>query len=126
MVYHNDFEKIYEADTFKAPISPSRWVSKAPACQEVTEITMSCGGGMGGSRWNEYVERTALEVLARETGCITVRRYTGEKVILNTRFIVMARQLTIASMVLDSTNPYFPGLHTYRVLVNDGHELKLI
>ena len=126
MKLHNDFEKIYNDVTFKRPIFPSYWVSEEPDYQEVTEITMSCGGGTGGSRWNEYVQRIELEELASKENCFIARRYTGELIVLNPSFIVMARQLTIASMVLDTTNPYNTGRHTYRVLVEDGHALKLI
>ena len=47
-IKHSKDGKIY------LPVSPSKYLSK-PKVSSVIVVKMSCGGGMGGSCWNEYL-----------------------------------------------------------------------
>lgn len=119
--------KFTNRDTLGLPRTPSRWVGE-PQYKPITSITMSCGGGMGGSKWHEYVER--VEEIPSNS-IITLKRIGGhgtyaEDIKVNTSFIVSAEDLTLVTIHLDSDNPHFRrGLFEYKVLVRDGHKVRL-
>lgn len=119
------FDKIYTDSFLPKPMTPSKWLGIS--YKPVTRIKMSCGGGMGGSSWYEYVERVPLDsIAAEEKRCIVFRTFDGENVLLNIAYMVKAEQFTVAMATLRSENPYFPkGDYTYCFLVEDGHELVL-
>jgi len=121
-----DFENVYEYDTMGLPMTPSCWDEKGVTYKEVTEIHMSAGGGIGGRYWKEYVERIDLEDLVQRSHLVT-KKWNGETIALNLKFMVEARQLTIASAVLHNRNTNFPtGAYTYNWLVEDGHKIELV
>ena len=121
------FDKIYDRPVFERPMSPSKWVG-SPTYLDITRLLMSCGGGMGGSRWYEYVERIDLdEIAARNRSHISVRTWDGRKLLINKSFIVNAEQLKIAFADLDSSNPHYPkGVYTYCLLLEDWHSIELV
>lgn len=121
-----NFEEVYEYNTKGRPMTPSYWDSEGVTYKEVTEIHMTAGGGMGGSYWHEYVERIDLEDLVQR-GYLVTKKWNGETIALNLKYMVKARQLTIASAVLHSQNENYPiGAYTYYWLVEDGHKIELV
>jgi len=122
------FDKLYESDVLKRPMTPSKWVTKDVYYQPITRIKMSCGGGIGGSTWYEYVDRIPLEALAAVgTGGMVFHTFDGKDVLLNMDYIVKAEQFTVACAVLNSENPNFPkGYWMFCYLVEDGHKITLI
>ena len=119
------FDKVYEYDTVGKPMTPSYWDKKGVTYKKVTEIHMSAGGGIGGSYWHEYVERIDLEDLVNRD-CLVTKTWNGKTIALNLKYMVKARQLTIASAVLHSQNYNYPkGAYTYNWLVEDGHKIRL-
>ena len=120
------FKSIYTESVLPKPMSPAYWVSGV-SYREITRIKMTCGGGMGGSVWYEYVNRIPLKDLASfDKMCMTVRRWDGKEILLNRSYMVKAEQFTIASAVLRSQNSNFPlGDYTYCFLVEDGHKITL-
>lgn len=122
-----NFDRVYTATTLPKPMSPASWI-KEVMYKKITRISMTCGGGLGGSHWFEYVERIPLEKLAADgSPLLIVRSWDSKEFLLNKSYMVKADELTIASAVLRSTNPYFPiGDYTYYYLVEDGHRLTLL
>lgn len=122
-----NFEEIYKPDYLKKPMTPSEWVGGV-SYLPVTRLKMTCGGGLGGSLWYEYVQRVSLEIFSIvQSPFVTLRTWDNKEVFLNKSYIVKAEQFVIASAVLNSRNPNFPmGEYTYCYLVEDGHKLSLV
>ena len=127
----NYFKYIYDKKEFGIPMTPSYWVSHKVKYTPITRLKMSCGGGLGGSQWFEYVERISLDELV---GCpnslIRVKAIDGgepKDKVINLRYMVDAEDFTVASMELNSQNPNFAkGKYTYRILLEDGHTINLV
>ena len=87
------------------PNTPSKFVGKAKVLK-VKKVKMTCGGGMGGASWDEYV------VDFPETpkcDLIKVTNYKGEKMTLNTRYVVKVTDSQIVIITTDSQNPHYYG-----------------
>ena len=122
---HNHFDKICEYEEIGRPMTPSWWDEGGVTYTPVTELEMTCGGGMGGAHWSEFIERIGLNELSTKD-VIVVKKWNGEQIMINMQYVVTAKQRTIASAVLHSKNPNYPqGKHTYNWLVRDGHEITL-
>ena len=82
-----------------APVSPCSLVSKKE--QEVYKFVMTCGGGMGGSRWDEYV---ITEDAIRPNSMLTCKDVaTGEEKIINSNYIVMSKKVRFVTVIWDTT-----------------------
>lgn len=79
------------------PKSPSAWVGE-PKYLPITRLKMSCGGGMGGSNWYEYVYR--LEKIPSNT-MLNVKRYDGKSFFVNTAYVVNAENYKLVITKLD-------------------------
>jgi len=128
--FKNYFGSIYKKDTFGIPMTPSRWVSHNVNYMPITRIKMSCGGGLGGAQWYEYVERIPFDTFMENCDrTIAVKAIDGNDIknkLINLRFMVSADEFTVATMKLNSQNPNFKkGIYIYRVLLEDGHKIKL-
>lgn len=121
-----NFDKLYTDRKLYKSMSPSSWVSDGVSYLPVTKLTMTCGGGLGGSRWAEFVKRIPIENIGCGGDFSVLESWDGKKFLINKFYLVRAEQLTIASAVLRSANPNHPkGDYTYYWLVEDGHELEL-
>lgn len=105
----------------------------------ITRLHLSCGGGMGGASWYEYVLQTdeARNLPANEI--ITVRRYDPKykyqckSIQINTRFVVDAEDFKIAVAKLDITNwkalqknaDVMDTIQTYYTLIDEDETLTL-
>ena len=84
------------------------YLTKTPAniidskIENVLRIKMSCGGGIGGSKWYETVKPTDII----PNSLITVETIEGETKLINTNFIVEAveKQLVIVTEVHQNSN----------------------
>lgn len=123
----NYFKSVYKRSTFGVPRTPSRWISKEMNYIPITRIGMSCGGGIGGSQWFEYVERIELSVLETyPSSLITVTTLDGKEKLINRDYVVDAEQFTVGWMLLNSQNPNFKkGNWLYRILLEDGQKVEL-
>lgn len=113
----------------KKDIEPSKWVG-CPEYMFITKLRMSCGGGIGGSSWYEYVER--LKDIPSNT-VIKVKRYDGKEIFINTSWLVEAEDYKLVKATLDISRweTYYPdkekeGIRSYYVLMDDDVELKLL
>ena len=91
------------------PNTPSKFVGKAKVIK-VNKITMTCGGGIGGSSWSEYIVDFPDNV---EQGLVKVTNYKGEKMTLNTRYVVKIADSQIVVIITDSQNPNFYGKKSF-------------
>ena len=111
-------------------VTPSSWLRK-PDYTPITRIRLSCGGGMGGSSWYEYIER--LENIPSNE-VIKVKRYDGKEIYINTSWVVMAEDFKLAEALLEVSEwEEFTGekisdngIKVYYVLLDDDAELELV
>ena len=121
-----DLKTIYDAPTLGKPMTPGNWVGREMKCIPVTMLSMSCGGGTGGSHWYEYIERIPLEDLCNGNR-IVVKTWDGKSKLINLNNVVTAEQLTIATAVYNSKNPNFEqGEYLVAKLTRDNHKIKLV
>lgn len=104
-------------NTIYLPCTPSNWVSE-PRYTQITRINLTSGGGMGGSRWTEYVTKTKSIIPN------TIQRFTrinGKKVKLNTSYITDAEDFILVSVDFDNRNPnaYHLGLNTLQYIMDE-------
>ena len=119
------FDQLFTRDSVGKPMTPGYWKSKEMTYMPITRLTMTSGGGLGGSRWNEYVKRVKLEDLTEGTR-VVFETWDGEEKLINLNNVVEAEYYTIAYGVYHSDNSnYKTGDYTYYYLVKDGHKIKI-
>lgn len=79
--------------------NPSSFVQKEEI-HDILKIKMTCGGGMGGSSWYEYVHDT--KELDGEIP-VWVTNYLGERIKLNPKFMVKINKISIVKVTEDIT-----------------------
>lgn len=108
--------------TIERPMTPSQWIDKD--YKKITRLLMSCGGGMGGIKWYEYVERE--DDIEPDSIQTFVDAITGKRKRLNTRFLVVADDFTLVIARLDNKNENYPlGETNYYYLTEDDVIIKL-
>ena len=91
------------------PNNPSKFIGKAKVIR-VKRVKMTCGGGIGGSCWDEYV------VDFPETpkhDLIKVTDYKGKKMTINTVYVVKVVDSQIVVITTDSKNPNYYGTKSF-------------
>ena len=113
--------------TVGLPKTPATWVGE-PTYTEIMRIKVTCGGGMGGSSWYEYVDRHDFKTVnVGGVEMVKYKRYNGEKVTLNPHYIVTIQNFTLFTAIYDSRNSNFDiGKYTLYYLVEDGRKIKLV
>lgn len=120
------FGYVYTKDTMGVPCTPGYWISDKVTYEPITMLRISCGGGIGGAQWCEYVKRISFEDLCNNEKII-VETVDGEKIWINTRWVVEAHQYNIAKAVYHSDNKdSYTGDNEFCRLVEEGHTIKLI
>lgn len=105
------------------PNTPSQFVGDAKIFK-VKKVLMTCGGGIGGSSWNEYIVDFP-ENFMFGNGMLNVTNYKGEKMILSVRYIVKISDSQIVGITTDSQNPTYSGVKTnyYETSIDDDVRL---
>ncbi len=93
------------------PNTPSQFIGKEKIIK-AKKVLMTCGGGMGGSKWNEYIVDFPDKIAPSNT-LIDVTNYLGEKIKLNIAYIVKVSDTQIVSIATDSSNPHYKGKFRY-------------
>lgn len=120
-----DLDTVYKDNCIGVPMTPGHWVSKSVEYTPITRLRMSCGGGIGGAQWFEYVNRVPLDELAEMKSAI-VTTWNGKRKLINMNYVVEAEKFTIAKAVYDSTNPNFQkGEYLVARLLEDGSVVSL-
>lgn len=105
------------------PLTPCSWVGK-PKVSKVLDITMSCGGGMGGCKWHEYVEDDSVK-----EGISNYKSIDGKVVCLNSRWIVKAEHRYIVRVTYVHNNGNFGetmGMRLESVFISDSNKVVLM
>ncbi len=127
MIVKDIFDKIETKTTIGKPLTPSTWIGE-PKYYPITRIKITCGGGMGGSSWYEYVDRIPLDKFEDFTGkMLRVKTVDGNEKLINPNYVVeVDSEITMICATLNSQNPHFEkGLYEYRFLYRDGIKVKL-
>lgn len=85
--------------------NPSSFVGKEEI-HNILKIKMSCGGGLGGSSWYEYIYDT---VALEGDSLVWVTNYLGEEIKLNPRFMVKVNRVSLVKVEEDITAWKFHG-----------------
>ena len=105
------------------PNTPSYFVGEVDI-RRVKKVKMTCGGGMGGSCWYEYILcDTMPENLSY--GLINVVNYRGEKITLNTSYIVKIEGKQVANIITNSQNPTYGGVKRFFYEIPCGETVEL-
>lgn len=99
------------------PNTPSHFVGDAKIFK-VKKVKMTCGGGMGGSLWYEYIVDFPEHF---GNGMLNVTNYKGEKMMLNIRYIVKVSDSQVVGITTDSQNSHYGGIKTnyYETPIDD-------
>jgi hypothetical protein len=84
--------------TFGYPVSPCTLIGSDE--KEISKVTISCGGGMGGSKWCEYGN---FEHLESNQLCGFKDAITGERRTINTAFVVEVETGKLVKVDWDTT-----------------------
>lgn len=94
------------------PHTPSKFIGEAEPI-EVKKIKMTCGGGIGGSVWDEYIQSYTFPENLPD-GLIKLTNFKGEEITLNTRYMVKITDSQIVGITVESKNHYIgEGLKKY-------------
>lgn len=110
------------------PFTPSEYVDSN--YYKVISIKMSCGGGMGGASWYEYIKadtpQKMKEIYSAITkgGIIKVVDYLGNTKYINTNYVVMTQEQSIYELTIENKgNTYYEiiegGKYIFRYLINE-------
>ncbi len=80
-----------------APCTPSNLVKRE--ISECYKVKMTCGGGMGGSVWDEYLKN---DIPAGETKIVIMKNIFGQTLRINTAYAVKSERVRIVSEVWDT------------------------
>ena len=72
------------------PCSPSKLIKRE--FFECYKVSMSCGGGIGGSQWYEYVKS---DIPLGEEKIVEVKNIFGDTIRINTRYAVMSKRMKV-------------------------------
>jgi len=100
------------------PCTPSKWIGE-PEYTKISRIGLTAGGGMGGSRWREYVEQTDKV----ESNIIQeFTRITGKKIKINTSYVTDIEDFILVTLKLDNRNPNVRhmGINTIQYIMDES------
>lgn len=106
--------------------TPSKWMGN-PEYVKITRLKMTCGGGLGGQSWYEYVYRQKIP--SNQIAAFT--RYDGKEIHINTSYVVEAEDFTQVKATLDISewcdvqHDHGERIREYYVLIDDGKTLTL-
>lgn len=87
------------------PRTPAEWIPGTVTYEDFLEIRMTAGGGMGGSKWYEYID---AELPLPSNQLVEVEDIEGNRKQINTAYVVTVEQVTVMFAKYESRNPYYP------------------
>ena len=103
------------------PKTPSYWIGE-PKYINAMEITITAGGGMGGSLWYEYV----LPDIIPSNEIVEFCDINNKKILINTRYIVSVREVTVVEFSTMCSNQNFyktPTVEKFRCQIPNGTKI---
>lgn len=127
MLKKDYLDKAYEGKVkMPYPMTPGYWVDDSPTYENVVRVRMTCGGGVGGAQWFEYMVGVALEDIA-DAKFFIFKDLNGKDVMINTSYIVEAKPFKIAKAVYHSDNHNFTkGNYVVRYLLDPNATAELV
>lgn len=104
------------------PCTPCKWTSEI-RYKKISKLLITYGGGMGGSKRIEYVERVKN---INNDSIQSFVRFDGKTIKYNTRYIVSIEDFTMVSIDYETTNQYHKPKGTLNFLVEDDVQVKTI
>ena len=86
------------------PKTPSRWLTETLELHKINKLTMSYGGGLGGSCETLYIKELPFAAFQPNTTVEVEIFGTGEKVLINTNFLVKVEKKKIGIGFYHSNN----------------------
>ena len=128
MLKRDSMDKVHEGRVeMTYPMTPGRWLDTEPKLIDVVRVRLSCGGGVGGSQWFEYLVNTTLDDIAKADRFMRVKNMDGKQVLVNVNFIVDAKPYKIAVARYHSDNPnYTKGDYFVRYLLDPNATAVLV
>ena len=124
-----DDDGLYTGDVLGFALGSCEWVGK-PKYTDAVQVTMSCGGGMGGSMWYYGLLDTTLDEIAEAISNNTtlVKMTTrGTKVCINPRYIVQAKPCTLIDRSFVTQHPDARGvMFHYCILTPQDHKVTFL
>ena len=122
-----DFEHIQKGTVMLSrQYTPSHWLNDGKTeTVKALKTTMTCGGGMGGSKWTIYIVGMTLDELANSEGFLIVNLYDDECRLINTANIVDATEVNIVSAYFHSDNYNFET-GTYKKSILTTTDAKVV
>ena len=111
MKIKENFDKIIEGTEVDigVPMTPGRWKKGSQESKDGMLITVTCGGGLGGSKWNEVIIDGQIPAWPDEKGGLcTLTRINGQRFLLNPKYIVNGEFVSIVSAVFVNENSNYP------------------
>jgi len=124
--YEYEF-KVYGKSTMGLPMTPSHWIGAE--YKPIKRIKVTCGGGMGGSVWFEYVDKDSVKTVdLYGVPMLSVMTWNGEKKIINPRYVVTVEDydLMTATFYNERNTNFRLGVHDVHVLVNPNRRVELV
>lgn len=106
------------------PKTPCEWVGK-PKVSKILDVLVSCGGGMGGAQWHEYITDKKVSGV----GLHDYKRIDGTKVSLNSRWVVKVDYVYLIRVNYKHYNTNFSstyGTTQELVFISDTDKVVLI
>ena len=108
--------KHLKGDKIYFPMGTSKWVDNQPTNERlVLEVTITAGGGMGGSRWTRLIKPQQVK-----DGLNWYETIDGEEIAINTNYIVEVKKFYLYTVDYLCTNSNFGlnnSLEQVKVLV---------
>ncbi len=102
-------DKVEDRMVFGVPLTPSKWLGE-PVLTDVVRLTVTAGGGMGGSLWEYFLKDHSSAGIGRaiSDGEAIVGETIDDKYIcINPQYVVKAEEFTIASAMFMCENKNF-------------------
>lgn len=112
------------------PLTPAEFTTKKPVIvsKNGAIISVSCGGGMGGSFWKEYIIDFKPEMFFSSTcnHLVTVTLYDGSKKMINTNNIVDITPCTILRASVKHKNHNFTDNYREMYFTSNGNPVSFV
>lgn len=122
-------EELHTSNIIGKPMTPGYWVGNSMEIIPVTQIHMTCGGGMGGSSWKEYIKRidNIYDFIQSSEDFIKVITYDGIEKVINKKYIVQFdNSYRIVKVKYNSQNSNYPlGIYTCYYRIKNDNDVQL-
>ena len=120
-------KEVYEKDTIGMPMTGgnSKWKDDELKNIPILDVSLTAGGGMGGSFWHEYIYGVTLNDFCGSSKIMIVKTLNGDEIAINTKYIVKIEEFDLAYGIFHNENSnYEIGDWLYSYKVPKGTKVK--